>query len=74
MRTNFDSFLHSLLTVFILVIADDWNEILYEYNRAIGSVSYVYFIATVSIGNIILLNLFLAILLTNFEDTFIDES
>lgn len=41
---------------------------MYDAYRAAGSGAYVYFISLFIIGNLILLNLFLAILLKNFEE------
>ena len=41
---------------------------MYDCYRAMGWVSVFYFITLVIMGNIIMLNLFLAILLGNFND------
>lgn len=40
---------------------------MYDHMRSIGSVSAIYFISLIILGNIIMLNLFLAILLGNFD-------
>lgn len=40
---------------------------MYDSYRATGSVSVIYFISLVLFGNIIMLNLFLALLLGNFN-------
>ena len=49
------------------MIGDDWNFVLYNTIRACGWSSIIYFITLIMFGNIIMLNLFLAILLGNFD-------
>lgn len=67
--TNFDSFLWSFTTVFVLLTEDGWSTVFYQYHRAVGAVrANLYFLSLFIIGPRILLNLFLAILLQNFED------
>lgn len=66
-RINFDSFLEGIVAVFVLVTNEDWNAVLYDHMRGLDSwVPVAYFIIVVIIGNFILLNLFLAILIYNF--------
>ena len=48
-------------------MGEAWNDIMYESIRTVGNVSAVYYIMLVVGGNIIMLNLFLAILLGNFD-------
>jgi hypothetical protein len=48
-------------------LGEGWNEIMYDAMRCVGSISAVYFVPLVLFGNVIMLNLFLAILLGNFE-------
>jgi hypothetical protein len=66
-RANFDTIMWAALTVFEIMIGENWNSVMYDHMRAAGSASCVYFIALVIMGNIIMLNLFLAILLGNFD-------
>ena len=66
---NFDNFLHSFSTVFIIFTNDGMSTIYYDYYRAVGpALSSIYFVTLVVIGQKILLNLFLAILLENFDE------
>lgn len=67
-RANFDFFLYAITVIFIVFIGEDWNSSMYDGYRAGGPGAYVYFISLFIIGNLILLNLFLAILLKNFEE------
>lgn len=72
-RYNFDSFDKAFVTSFVLLTMENWNSILYlamgsEVNKGI---TVVYFISCIFIGNYMLLNLFLAILLDAF--TTVDE-
>ena len=57
-----------LTTIFIVFIGEDWNSVMYDHYRATNSLTIVYFIFLFIFGNLILLNLFLAILLKNFEE------
>ena len=48
-------------------MGEGWNDIMYQAMRSIGKVFSIYYILLVIFGNIIMLNLFLAILLGNFD-------
>jgi voltage-dependent calcium channel L type alpha-1D len=73
-RANFDSFANAMITVFILLVGDDWNSYMFDYTRTTSKASILYFTSLTVIGNLILLNLFLAILLKQFEQTHEDQS
>lgn len=61
---NFDNFVHSVSTVFILLTGDNWSYIYYSHYRTVGAFSAtIFFVLIVVIGQKVLLNLFLAILL-----------
>lgn len=65
-RHNFDSIYWSIITIFQILTGENWNDVLYDGMRAINSWAAIYFIILVVLGNYIILNLFLAILLDNF--------
>ena len=67
-RTNFNSFINGFTTVFIVLIGENWNSVMYDHIRTLGWTSKLFFFTLFVQGNLILLNLFLAILLKNFED------
>lgn len=68
-RLNFDNFYNSFTSNFVILAQDNWINILHDACRCMNPVVPVIFcIITVVFGNIILLNLFLAILLQNFSD------
>jgi Ion transport protein len=55
--------------VFVLLTEEAWSNVYYEYHRACGSFrANLYFLSLFIIGPRILLNLFLCILLQNFEE------
>ena len=57
-RMNFDTLDSSVLTVFALVVNEDWNYILYKYARGTNwpaYVGFVYILSVVFIGNFLLL-------------------
>lgn len=66
-RNNFDDVLWSLITIFQILLGEQWNEIMYDCVRSQNAFAALYFIIWILVGNIIMLNLFLAILLGNFE-------
>jgi hypothetical protein len=66
-RANFDLLPQTLLTIFQVLLTEGWNKIMYACMRTSGPATALYFICLVLFGNIIMLNLFLAILLGNFE-------
>lgn len=67
-RLSFNDFPLGFTTIFIVFIGEDWNWVLYDYTRAQGNLCIIIFIFIFIIGNLIMLNLFLAILLKNFEE------
>ena len=64
---HFDTFPVALVTVFVVVSGENWNDVWYSAHQAIGAGAGVYFVALVVIGNFMLLNLFVAILLGHFD-------
>lgn len=66
-RNNFDSMLWALMTIFQVLLGDGWNLVMYDVMRSGNQGGALYFVFLVLMGNIIMLNLFLAILLGNFE-------
>lgn len=66
-RINFDELGWTIITIFEVLLSEGWNDIMYNCMRATGYHTALYYIALVVAGNIIMLNLFLAILLGNFD-------
>lgn len=67
-RYNYDSFISAFLTSFIMLTTENWNSIMFyafsgDTSQALIA---VYFVSCIFIGNWMLLNLFLAILLDSF--------
>lgn len=74
-RSNFDNILNSCMTVFQILIGERWNEIFYDCWRGSSSLSASgYFITLIFFGNIIMMNLFLAMLIGNFERAYLTTS
>ena len=65
-RFNFDTFEWALITVFVLFIGDGWNAIMYNTIRATETYFITYFFIVIIIGNIAMLQLFVAIMIENF--------
>lgn len=67
-RLSFNDFRLGITTIFIVFIGEDWNSVMYDHTRSQGSYCIIIFIVIFIVGNLIMLNLFLAILLKNFEE------
>ena len=66
-RENFNTFYYSFTTIFIILIGEDWNHVMYKNVRGREMVYQLFFVILYIFGNLILMNLFLAILLKNFD-------
>ena len=65
-RTNFDTFLGAFTATFETII-EGWSANVNDARRSVGDAGALFFVGAVVIGHLILLNLFLAILLVEFE-------
>ncbi|KAF4672946.1 hypothetical protein FOL47_011216 [Perkinsus chesapeaki] len=68
-RSHFDTFLWSLITVFQILTGENWNTVMYDAVLAVGWGAVWFFIALVIFGQSVILNLFLAILMSKFEES-----
>jgi voltage-dependent calcium channel P/Q type alpha-1A len=66
-RENYDKLHWAVITIFEVLMGEAWNEIMYQGIRAQGWLVAIYYIILFMLGAIIMLNLFLAILLGNFD-------
>lgn len=66
-RENFDTLSNSFLTIFICFLSAGWSDVMFAVIRCTNQYSALYFIMLIIIGGIILMNLFLAIMLGNFD-------
>jgi hypothetical protein len=67
-RANFDTLLWAMVTVFQVLSGENWNTAMYDAYISVGFWAFLYFIALVVVGQLIFLNLFLAILMDNFAE------
>ena len=77
-RYHFDDFGNGLLTVFVVLSGENWNEIMFDNHRATWDYdtstgirvpfAIPYFIMLFIVGNLVLFNLFVAILLSNIGE------
>jgi hypothetical protein len=64
--------LSSTASVFIVLAGDGWTAIFFDHYRVVGSVtSTFFFVSLIILGQLILFNLFLSILLKEFDDDLI---
>jgi len=77
-RYHFDDLGNAFLAIFVVLSGENWNEIMFHSHEATWihdtnaefplPWAITYFIALFVIGNLLLFNLFIAILLSNFDD------
>ncbi|CAE7641017.1 unnamed protein product [Symbiodinium pilosum] len=67
-RAHFDTFLWSFITIFQILTGENWNTVMYDGMRATGWMALWFFLLVVIFGNFVILNLFLAILMSNFDE------
>jgi hypothetical protein len=73
-RNNFDSFHASFVTNFQILSVENWQSVLYQaMSSDAGYASCIFIISWIIIGNYIILNLFLAILLESFSSTDLED-
>lgn len=66
---NFDTFINSFSLVFIILTNDGQSAIYYNYYRAAGAASAtIFFVGLILLGQKVIINLFVAILLENFDE------
>jgi voltage-dependent calcium channel T type alpha-1I len=67
-RFNYNSFSYAIVTNFVILTAENWNSVLAAFIYKDGWGAVLYFVTLIIFGNIMLLNLFLAILLNFISD------
>ena len=72
-RPNFDNVGMGFTSIFAIAIGDDWNLMMALAYRAEGFIAILFYPFVFVFMNLILLNLFLAILLSNFETSHDEE-
>ena len=66
--STFNTFIEAFLSVFIVMANDGWTTIYFNHYRSVGAAtSTLFFVSLLLIGQYIMLNLFLAILLQRFD-------
>lgn len=66
--STFNSFLEAFVSVFVVLTNDGWTKIYFNHYRALDKYSTsFFFLSLVVLGQYILLNLFISILILNFE-------
>ena len=68
-RSNFDNIAFACISVFQMLTTSDFGDVLFPTMRGAGPIAAVYLIALIGLGNWMLLNLFLAIIITGFSET-----
>lgn len=68
LRNNFDNLQNAARAVFVIIVGDDWNSIMDDYVRATNYMSIFFFVLLTILGNIVLMTLFLAIFLREFDN------
>ena len=64
-RSHYDDLGTAILTSFQILTGEDWNVVMYNGMRATGDWVAIYFVLYYILGNYLMLNLFIAVLLNN---------
>ena len=72
-RSNYDDLPSALMTTFQILTGEDWNKIMYNGMRAAGDWVSVYYVLYYMLGNYMMLNLFIAVLLNSRDPGDPDE-
>jgi hypothetical protein len=74
-RMNYNSFNSAFITSFVVLSMENWQAVMYDAMRTEvnWAVTCLYFISWIFVGNFMLLNLFLAILLDSFAEVDQDD-
>jgi len=67
-RSNFDTLVWASATIFAILTGENWNAVMYDGMRVNFVVAILYFVTLVIFGNFIVMNIFMAILLANFDE------
>ena len=67
-RNNFDSIVWATTTIFGVLSGENWNVNMYDAIRANPAAGVLYFITLIVFGMFIVMNIFMAILLANFDE------
>ena len=69
-RSNFDSFNDSFITVFQLLTMEGWQFIMFDWMRSSTNniISLIYILSWIFLGNYMLINLILAIIMDSFSE------
>ena len=62
-RSNFDSFHKGVVTSFQIITGEDWNEVMHHAMTSVGGWAAIFFMMLFVVGNYLVLNLFVAVLL-----------
>ena len=73
-RSNFDLFSTSFFTVFQIVTTENWTTVAYNCITARGVLGGIFPFIIVFVGNYIIMNLFVAILLSKMTDEEVDHT
>lgn len=67
-RANFNNFGHACLTIFQILTGENWNDILYNAVAVSNYAAVIYFLLVFLMADLVILNLFLAVILQFFDD------
>jgi hypothetical protein len=67
-KSTFNTLLEAFLSTFIVLANDGWTRIYFEHYRSTNAIAATfYFFTIIVVGQFILMNLFISVLIENFE-------
>ena len=67
-RSNYDNLWFAFLTVFQIITGDDWTSLMATSSQVTSKAAVAYYLAVTIFGAFLVINLFIAILLSSFGD------
>eukprot|EP00798_Chlamydomonas_sp_ICE-L_P013775 gene13775-19683_t len=67
-RSNYDNIYNAIISIFGLLTLDNWADRMHYSMYVVSPASAIFFVIVIVLGNLILLALFLAILLSSLDD------
>ena len=64
-RLNYDTLFWSTVTTFQLLSGENWNDTMYSAVEASGGLAVFYFLVVYIVGNLVIVNLIIAVLIDN---------
>ena len=60
-RINYDNPFHGTMSIFLIILNEEWHISMYDYMRNLGYESFVFWVLVITTGEVLIMKLFLAL-------------